>query len=76
MPRVERLVTYGALLALVLLMFVFGLGMEYGIKAVSCVEERTPALSVEVTAARAGHVAEYRVLGCSFYAYEAPRAQA
>jgi hypothetical protein len=59
-----------------LLLFVVGLYKEEGIKAVSCVEQETPALNVEVTAARRGGVDQYRVLGCTFYAYHAPWFQA
>ncbi len=42
MSRVDRVVGYAVLLALVLGIFVSGLVMEYGIKAVSCVEKETP----------------------------------
>lgn len=56
-----------------LVLFVQPWGMP---NAVSCVEpetaSHTPAMSVEVTSNRNGHIVERHALGCTFYFYGPP----
>ena len=40
---------------------------------VTCLETDNPAMSVEVTSNRLGHVVEHNVLGCKVYWYEGRR---
>jgi len=43
-----------------------------GQKAVSCVDDRFAAMSVQVTTDRRGHIEERHALGCTFYSYAPP----
>jgi hypothetical protein len=44
-----------------------------GQKAVSCVDDRFAAMSVQVTTDRRGHIEERHALGCTFYSYAPPQ---
>ena len=77
MVRVEALVAWGSLVGFVLLMALALLVSAVGApNAASCIEPRpgprAPAMSVEVTSNRNGHIVERNLFGCTFYFYELP----
>jgi len=80
MTRIEKAVASvflaGFLLMLLLSVFVGSTGMP---NVVSCIEPRpgpqAPAMGVEVTSNRNGHIAERNLFGCTFYFYDPPPGQ-
>lgn len=77
MTRVEKAVAWGLLAGYLLLLLLCVLVRGTGAPNVaSCIEPRpgpqAPAMGVEVTSNRNGHIVERQALGCTFYFYEPP----
>jgi hypothetical protein len=75
MPRVEALVPWAIITALVLLVLYLAVA-AFGIQAVFCTQPsvgvRDPAMNVRVTTDRKGHIIERHLFGCTFYDYRGP----
>ena len=73
MARIVELVGWAFFAGVLLIALVFLAVTWGGQKAVSCVDDRFAAMSVQVTTdRRVGHIAERHALGCTFYSYAPP----
>jgi len=73
MARIVGLVVWAFFAGFVLLIVIVFAVTWGGQKAVSCVDDRFAAMSVQVTTDRRGHIEECHALGCTFYSYAPPQ---
>jgi hypothetical protein len=74
MRRIEVVIALLVLMGWALLISFFLVLRTMGMpNVVTCLETDNPAMSVEVTSNRLGHVVERNVLGCKVYWYEGRR---
>ena len=74
MRRIEVVIALLALMGWALLISFFLVLRTMDMpNVVTCLETDNPAMSVEVTSNRLGHVVERNVLGCKVYWYEGRR---
>jgi hypothetical protein len=73
MARIVELVGWAFFAVVIVWALVFVAVTWGGQKAVSCVDDRFAAMSVQVTTDRRGHIAERYALGCTFYSYAPPQ---
>ena len=76
MTRAEKAVATAFLAGFLLLLLLLALiNSTQKPNVVSCIDKNAyapPAMSVEVTSNRNGHIAERNLFGCTFYFYDQP----